>query len=154
MKRVRSQYPLKQIRRKCLDCSCDQYLEVRSCDIPECPLWPFRFGMRPRTVARYAGNEGQKLLSLRNYQVSGDPSMPRSPLTAIRHCCLGCCGDNTRFVRYCPETECPIWLFRFGMMPKSFSKKYGPYAEELFDPENFKEGGKYGPDVELESLEP
>lgn len=39
--------PLKAIRHKCLDCSGDSADEVRKCVIPECPLFPFRFGKNP-----------------------------------------------------------------------------------------------------------
>lgn len=41
---------LKQIRRKCLDCSGENFDEVKFCGIPDCPLWFFRFGKHPRTV--------------------------------------------------------------------------------------------------------
>lgn len=41
--------PLRAIRRKCLyDCCCGQRSEVRNCVIPECDLFPFRFGKNPR----------------------------------------------------------------------------------------------------------
>lgn len=39
--------PLEAIRRKCLDCSCYQPSEVRSCEALECSLWPFRAGRYP-----------------------------------------------------------------------------------------------------------
>lgn len=35
---------LKEIRKKCLDCCCDQENEVRECPCQECPLWKFRMG--------------------------------------------------------------------------------------------------------------
>jgi hypothetical protein len=38
---------LQAIRRKCLDCSCDQPSEVRECPVTACDLWPFRFGHDP-----------------------------------------------------------------------------------------------------------
>lgn len=40
--------PLKAIRAKCLDCSAGQPSEVRKCDIPECPLFTYRFGKNPK----------------------------------------------------------------------------------------------------------
>ena len=39
--------PLKAIRANCLDCAAGQPSEVRSCVIPECPLFPYRFGKNP-----------------------------------------------------------------------------------------------------------
>ena len=46
--------PLKAIRAKCLDCSNGQIAEVRECVIMECPLWPYRLGMRPETAEKRA----------------------------------------------------------------------------------------------------
>lgn len=39
--------PLKAIRAKCLDCMCDQPMEVRLCPSESCPLWPYRMGHNP-----------------------------------------------------------------------------------------------------------
>lgn len=39
--------PYRAIRKKCLDCTCDQAAEVRLCIINDCPLWPYRFGHKP-----------------------------------------------------------------------------------------------------------
>lgn len=46
--------PLKAIRAKCLDCSNGQIGEVRECVIPDCPLYPYRMGMRPKTAEKVA----------------------------------------------------------------------------------------------------
>ncbi len=40
--------PMKAIRAKCLDCSCDQTKEVRECNITKCSLHPYRLGKRPK----------------------------------------------------------------------------------------------------------
>ena len=40
--------PLKAIRLKCLDCTCNQPLEVRLCTAENCPLYAFRTGHRPQ----------------------------------------------------------------------------------------------------------
>lgn len=40
--------PLKAIRKKCLDCSCYQYKEVKLCPLTNCTLWPYRMGKRPQ----------------------------------------------------------------------------------------------------------
>lgn len=39
--------PLKQIRKKCIDCCCGYKPEVRNCTIQHCDLWPYRMGRRP-----------------------------------------------------------------------------------------------------------
>jgi hypothetical protein len=39
--------PIKAIRAHCLECSSGQPSEVRNCIIPECPLFPYRFGKNP-----------------------------------------------------------------------------------------------------------
>jgi hypothetical protein len=39
--------PLKAIRAWCLDCSGRQWSEVKKCVIPDCPLYPYRFGKNP-----------------------------------------------------------------------------------------------------------
>ena len=38
---------LAAIRRKCLECCCQQPSEVRQCHITACDLWAFRFGNDP-----------------------------------------------------------------------------------------------------------
>lgn len=38
---------IKVIRSKCLDCTCDQPLEVRLCPVTKCPLHPYRMGKDP-----------------------------------------------------------------------------------------------------------
>lgn len=39
--------PIKAIRKKCLNCSNEQWIEVKRCPIEECPLWEYRLGRRP-----------------------------------------------------------------------------------------------------------
>jgi len=39
--------PVKAMRAKCLDCMCGVSNEVKLCTIPECPIYPYRFGRRP-----------------------------------------------------------------------------------------------------------
>lgn len=50
---------LKAIRLKCLDCSNQQPKEVENCPVKACPLWTFRFGKSPETVAKHG--EGDKV---------------------------------------------------------------------------------------------
>lgn len=46
--------PIKSIRAKCLECSCGQTKEVLCCSIPDCPLYPYRMGKRPKLNDRIA----------------------------------------------------------------------------------------------------
>ena len=39
--------PIKAIRKKCLDCTCNQPKEVRECTVIKYPIYPYRFGRRP-----------------------------------------------------------------------------------------------------------
>jgi hypothetical protein len=39
--------PIKAIRKKCLDCTCGQVLEIRECPVINCALYPYRMGRRP-----------------------------------------------------------------------------------------------------------
>lgn len=43
--------PMKSIREKCLDCCAGSSLEVKLCNIQNCPLYPFRFGSEERKQA-------------------------------------------------------------------------------------------------------
>ena len=54
--------PIKAIRKKCLDCTCGQVLEIRECPVIECPLYPYRMGRRPdkatqNTMEEYYGEK-------------------------------------------------------------------------------------------------
>ena len=40
--------PIKTIRAKCLECSCGSFIEVKYCTVKKCPLYPYRFGKRPK----------------------------------------------------------------------------------------------------------
>ena len=42
---------IQSVRKYCLDCAGESSKEVALCQITECPLWPYRFGVRPRTAA-------------------------------------------------------------------------------------------------------
>lgn len=44
--------PLKAIRLKCLECSAGSSNEVENCVMPDCTLYPYRFGKRPKTIER------------------------------------------------------------------------------------------------------
>jgi hypothetical protein len=79
--------------------------------------------------------------------------IPRQfPLKSIRKNCLECIGNQYSLVKFCHLTYCPLWFLRFGKMPQTIIKKGGTEWEALFDPENFQEGGKFGPDKDISSM--
>lgn len=43
---------LKAIRAKCMDCTCGQAKEIKTCPIVSCPLFPYRFGVNPTTYIK------------------------------------------------------------------------------------------------------
>ena len=53
--------PIKAIRAKCLDCSYDNYAEVKRCQVPECILYPFRFGKNPYSKKKLSSEHLRKL---------------------------------------------------------------------------------------------
>jgi hypothetical protein len=44
--------PVKAIRAKCLDCMGGSSKEVKRCNIPDCSLFPYRLGKRPKQEKR------------------------------------------------------------------------------------------------------
>lgn len=42
--------PIKAIRAKCKDCTCNQINEIRECIIKTCPIYPYRMGKRPQKL--------------------------------------------------------------------------------------------------------
>ena len=49
--------PIRAIREKCLDCSCQQPVEVKECTVKACALWPFRMGKNPYRAKRVMSPE-------------------------------------------------------------------------------------------------
>lgn len=41
-----------------------------------------------------------------------------TPLKAIRKKCLDCSTYQPKEVRLCPDTECSLYIYRFGKNPK------------------------------------
>ena len=41
----------KAIKKHCFDCAGESYKEVVLCELPLCPLWPFRLGNSPASKA-------------------------------------------------------------------------------------------------------
>lgn len=49
--------PMRAIREKCLDCSCQQPIEVKECTVKTCALHPFRMGKNPYRAKRVKSPE-------------------------------------------------------------------------------------------------
>ena len=45
-----------------------------------------------------------------------------SPISAIRKKCLDCCGGGRKEVSECDIYRCPLFPYRFGVMPETFTK--------------------------------
>jgi len=46
-KEIKPLTPLKAIRAKCLECCAGQALEVRECQVTDCPIYRYRMGKHP-----------------------------------------------------------------------------------------------------------
>ena len=86
------------IRHFCLDCQGDSPRHVANCNDATCAL----FTMRDSTLRPYLPEE--------------------RPLRAIRQHCLACAGTR-QDIRKCDAGEhCPLWSFRFGVLPRTFKR--------------------------------
>jgi hypothetical protein len=59
-----------------------------------------------------------------------------TPIKVIRAKCVDCMNHQTKEIRLCPMTNCPLWPYRMGKRPK----KDG--AEHLEDGPDCKKGIK------------
>ena len=75
-----------------------------------------------------------------------------TPLKKIREHCLGCCCGSPKEVKYCPLTDCPIWLYRFGRRPESAIHRLGTSGKDLLDEANFKDGAMFDPNKPISML--
>ncbi len=39
--------PIKAIRKKCMECTDNSYVDIRYCQIEDCPLYKYRMGTNP-----------------------------------------------------------------------------------------------------------
>ena len=53
--------PIKAIRAKCRECSCNQVSEIRCCPITDCALYPYRMGHRPVEGSESGEDPGEGL---------------------------------------------------------------------------------------------
>jgi hypothetical protein len=86
--------PLRSARAFCLECQGGTARFVRECDDAACALRPWRVpGALPEAAERV--------------------------LRGIRRHCLACAGDR-REIRACAADACPLWPYRFGVMPATW----------------------------------
>ena len=71
-----------------------------------------------------------------------------TPRGSIRVFCRQCSGTFLD-VKFCSDPDCALWPHRLGTK-EAATRKYGA---ELFNKENFEEGGKFAPPEEATSLE-
>jgi len=96
--------PIKAIRARCIFCSNNQFDEIKNCLVPECPLFPLRFGRRVKGI---------------------------SSLRSIRKYCYGC-GEGTAFdIKNCEITDCSLYQLRFGKNPALKGKRGGGNPDSL-----------------------
>lgn len=83
--------PLKAVRKKCLDCCCNQSKEVLLCPSDDCILYPYRFGKNIKNMSNLT-------------------------LKVIRKKCIDC-SDGFKDIRECPILDCYLYPFRMGKNP-------------------------------------
>lgn len=76
------------IKYYCLECVGFIPQERNNCTMPECPLFPYRFGKLPE----------------------GKTAKDRNK--AIRAHCIECCSDDRLYIAECPSGLCPLHPFR------------------------------------------
>jgi hypothetical protein len=69
--------PLKAIRKNCIECSGGSVKEVAMCVIPDCALYPFRFGKNP--YSKRVGNPD----ALKRYKALGSGATAKN--TKLQH---------------------------------------------------------------------
>lgn len=59
----RKKTPLTAIKQKCLECSGGDKQEVQHCELPECPLFPYRLGIDPNAPLDLPGGPAPEAAS-------------------------------------------------------------------------------------------
>ena len=63
--------PLKAIRAKCLECSCNSVNEVKHCPIDSCSLFPYRLGKNPYIKREYTEEQRAAMRERAKKSISG-----------------------------------------------------------------------------------
>lgn len=134
------------IRNFCLECSGYSAEAVRSCQVPECPKYPLRFGVKPGTAMRQgeqvdfeaadpagtgpkaakgrkrAMKPGRVRLSPKVIKRPRQPGEMLAPAAAIRSDCLACMSCSPEEVRLCTAPKCWPYPWRFGERPDTAAR--------------------------------
>jgi hypothetical protein len=78
------------IKYYCLECVGFSYSEMAKCSMPECLLFPYRFGKLPED------------------KTSQDRAKD------IRAHCMECCSGDIKYIAECPSKLCPVHPFRLS----------------------------------------
>jgi hypothetical protein len=62
-----------------------------------------------------------------------------TPIKAIRAKCLDCMNHQTKEIRLCPMTTCPLWSYRMGKRP---TKDDADVIGDDSDPDDDKKGNE------------
>jgi len=96
--------PLYGIRKYCVQCCGDQPKEVRLCPVEDCPLYPLRFGRRPK-------------------------GFKKSALKAIKERCCDCLEREIKMVKECDSGECSLHPYRLGNNPFLKGKRKSNFTQ-------------------------
>ena len=110
---------LPAIRKKCVNCSGFSYQEVVNCGFTDCPLYPYRFGIRPQTAEKQEKDVRCEYI--------------KTPLKAIRANCLYCMNGSRSEVRLCPSHDCTLYPYRFGVRPETAARNDEKRKKKLMD---------------------
>lgn len=73
----------------------------------------------------------------------------RSAMRSVGVFCLECNGGSPLDRKFCTDPNCALWPFRFGNREPAIRK----YGKQIFEKQNFKEGGKFASPTEARVLE-
>ena len=69
--KIPRQSPMRQIRKRCIECCNRSTKFVRFCASIDCPLWFFRFGKFPKSYVRINDERSWQLFDKRNFEEGG-----------------------------------------------------------------------------------
>lgn len=82
----------KAIRKRCLDCA-GSLVEVKDCELINCPLYKFRLAKIKKDI-----KTENRVEKLRN--------------RAIKKYCIECSGGSKKNCELCEQTDCTLYPFR------------------------------------------
>ena len=111
--------PLLSVREYCQWCMNNQPNEIKLCTSHTCPLYPYRFGYKPKPsdtiILQPVTGTPEDTYVTRGEAHAPDPIA--KVIKSIRIRCIDCCGHQLSRVSGCEEAECPLHPFRMGRNP-------------------------------------